>query len=75
MCDADIADQIAHVASPKNVSHHAHLLVHVEHAAIHGDNAGGILAPVLQQLQAVIKQLVDGLMRENTDDATHDGCL
>jgi hypothetical protein len=42
-----IADQVAHVAGAEHVAHHAQLLVHVEHAAVHGDDAGGILAPVL----------------------------
>jgi hypothetical protein len=44
----------------------------VKHAAFHGDDTGGILSTMLQQLQAVIKQLINGLVRVNADDATHD---
>ena len=71
MGNAYVAHQIAHVPGTEHIPHHAQVLVHVEHAAIHGDDAGCILTPVLQELQAVIKHLVDGLVRNNADDAAH----
>ena len=35
------------------------------------DDAGRVLAAVLQQQQAVVEQLVDGRVRDDADDAAH----
>ncbi|MFM2065281.1 MAG: hypothetical protein RLZZ584_190 [Pseudomonadota bacterium] len=58
LAQADIARQRAHVAGAEDVAHHAARLVHEELGAARGDDAGGVLAAVLQQQQCVIDQLV-----------------
>jgi hypothetical protein len=72
MGDTDVARQVAHVAGTEYVAHHTKMLVHVEHAPIHGDDAGGVLPAMLQQLKPVVEGLVDGLAGKYADDATHD---
>ena len=71
MGDAHVAEQIAHVAGAEHVAHQAVALVHVEGAALAGDDAGRILAAVLQHQQAVIEQLVDGVFRHYTENSAH----
>ena len=57
--DAGVAGEIAHVAGAEYVAHHADVFVHVERIVFDGNDAGGVLAAVLQHLQAVVQQLVD----------------
>ena len=71
LAQADIARQGAHVARAKHVAHHALGLVHVKLAPLLGDDASGILTPVLQQQQSVIDQLVDGGFADDADYAAH----
>jgi hypothetical protein len=40
-----------------------------------GCNARRILTAMLQQQQSVIQQLIDGIMRDDADDATHGALL
>ena len=47
------------------------VIVHGEHAAVIGCNARRVLAAVLQEQQCVVEDLVDGIMRDDADDATH----
>jgi hypothetical protein len=67
--------QAAHVARAKDVAHHAARLVHEALGALHRDDAGRVLAAVLQQQQRVVDQLVDGRLRYHADDAAHGGVL
>jgi hypothetical protein len=60
MCDTGIAHQRAHVAGAEHIAHHAAALVHVKGLATGGDNTRRILPTVLQHLQSVIQQLIDG---------------
>ena len=71
LAEPDRAGQPAHVAGAKDVAHHAARLVHEALGALHRDDAGGILAAVLQQQQRVVDQLVDGRLRDDADDAAH----
>ena len=71
LAEPDIARQRTHVARAKHVTHHALGLVHVELASLLGDNAGGILATVLQQQQAVVNQLVNRGFADDADYAAH----
>ena len=71
LAQAAIARQRAHVAGTKHVTHHALGLVHEELALLLGDDAGRILAPVLQQQQGVIDQLINRGVADNTNDSTH----
>jgi hypothetical protein len=52
LAQAHVARQRAHVAGAEHVAHHALGLVHEELAALLGDDAGRVLAAVLQQQQA-----------------------
>jgi hypothetical protein len=63
--------QRAHVARAEHVAHHALGLVHEELAVLLRDDAGRVLAAVLQQQQGVVDQLVDGRVADNADDSTH----
>ena len=71
LAQADIARQCPHVARAEDVAHHALGFVHEELALLLGDDARGILPPVLQQQQRVIDQLVHGRMTDNANDSTH----
>ena len=71
MADADGALQVAHVPGAEDVAHQAAALVHVEGAAFGCDDAGGVLAAVLQHLQSVVEQLIDGRLGDDADDSTH----
>jgi hypothetical protein len=71
VADADRAREVAHVPGAKDVADVAAALVHVEHRALAGDDAGGVLAAVLQQQQRVVEQLVDGRVSGDADDSAH----
>ncbi len=59
----------------KTSRHQAVRLVQVELTALRGSDAGRILAPMLQQQQAVIEQLVDRPAPHNPYDSTHGNFL
>jgi hypothetical protein len=63
--------QRAHVARAEDVAHHALGLVHEELAIQLRDDARSVLAPVLQQQQGVVDQLIDRRVADNADDSTH----
>jgi hypothetical protein len=44
----------------------------MESTALRGDDAGGILAAVLQELQTVIEQLIDRALCDYAYDSAHD---
>ena len=67
MGNAHVADQVAHVACAENVPYQAAALVHLEFAAVRGDDAGCVLSPVLQDQQPVIKQLVYRRLRDDAE--------
>ena len=67
--------QAAHVARAEDIAHHAARLVHEALGALHGDDAGSVLAAVLQQQQRVIDELVDRRGGDRADDAAHGGSL
>ena len=73
--DAGVAHERAHVAGAEDVAHEPAALVHVERAFVGGDDAGGILAAVLQHQQPVVEQLVDGRLGDYADDSTHASAL
>jgi len=53
--DTDATAQAAHGGLVEHVTHQAVALVQAQTRAIHGGNAGGVLATVLQHGQTVIK--------------------
>ena len=63
--------QRAHVARAERLAHLPARLRHVEDGAVGGGDAGRVLAAVLQQEQAVVDLLVDGLGGDDADDAAH----
>ena len=71
MTDAGIAGELAHVPSAENVAHVARSLVHVKHGAFARDDAGRVLAAMLQQEQAVVQKLIDRRMGYGADDSAH----
>ena len=75
MANAGVAEQIAHVAGAEHVARHALGLVLVEHRAIGGHDAGGVLPAMLQRHQAVVDQLVHRAVRNDADHTTHGSIL
>ena len=71
VAEADVAEQRAHVARAERLAHLPARLRHVEHGAVGGRDAGRVLAAVLQEEQAVVDLLVDGLGGDDADDAAH----
>ena len=71
LAQAAVARQRTHVAGAEHIAHHALGLVHEKLALLLGHDAGRILAPVLQQQQGVIDQLVDRGVANNTNNSTH----
>ena len=74
VADADVAEEVAHVARAEHVAHVAARLVHVERRAVVGDDAGGVLAAVLQQQQPVVEHLVDRRVGDDAYDSAHVRC-
>ena len=68
---AHIALQVAHVTGAEYVAHQAGAFVHVEGPTFRCDDAGRILAAMLQQLQAVIQQLVNRCLRYYAENTAH----
>ena len=74
VADADMAQEIAHVARAKDVADVAARLVHVKRRAVVGHDAGGVLAAMLQQQQPVVEHLVDRRMGDDAYDSAHERC-
>ena len=68
----DIARQCAHVAGAENVAHHALGLVHEKFTTQLRDDARRVLPAVLQQQEAVIDQLINRSVTDNTNYSAHD---
>ena len=75
LAEAHRAGQRAHVAGAEHVAHHAARFLHEALGALHGDDAGRVLAAVLQQQQRVVDQLVDWRLRDHSDDSAHGSFL
>jgi hypothetical protein len=71
MRNAAGSQQRTHVAGAKHIANHAATLVHVKSGPLGSHDAGRILPAVLQYQQTVIKQLVDLILRNNTQYAAH----
>ena len=69
------ARQRPHVPRAEHILDHPPRLVHETLGALHGDDAGRVLAAVLQQQQRVVDELVDGRSGNHADDAAHGGWL
>ena len=72
MRDARITQQRAHIARAKHIAHQPVVLVQMEGMAVQRGDTGGILTAVLQDLQAVIQQLVGWCLRDHSENATHE---
>jgi hypothetical protein len=59
MGNAHIAGKTAHIAGAKYIAHQPHALMHVEGITLGRGNAGGVLTPVLQQLQPIVEELIN----------------
>ena len=73
MADAHLALETQHVALLEHVPHQAVVLAQVDAPAFAGEDAGGILAAVLQDQQTVIDGLVYRTFGQYADDAAHAG--
>jgi hypothetical protein len=71
MRDAGLALKIAHVARAEHVAHQPAALLHVEGALQGSDDAGRVLPAVLEHEQAVVEQLIDRRLRDDSDDSAH----
>ncbi len=65
------SEQAAHVTGAVGLTHLAAGALHVDDAAVGGRDTGRVLAAVLQQTQGVVDLLVDGVRRDDADDAAH----
>mmetsp|Transcript_9055 Transcript_9055/g.25942 ORF Transcript_9055/g.25942 Transcript_9055/m.25942 type:complete len:200 (-) Transcript_9055:74-673(-) len=77
VADAHVPAQLEHVVLLEDVPHQAVVLSEMQPEALCRDHAGSILAPVLQDREAVEQQLVDvGLLvgEEQTQNSAHLGC-
>jgi hypothetical protein len=71
VADADVAAQLLHVPLHEHVADESVFLARTECAVPVGHDPGGILAAMLQDHQRVIQPLIDRLMTDDADDATH----
>ncbi|MNQ74601.1 hypothetical protein D3C85_893620 [compost metagenome] len=71
MADARRALQRTHVTRTEDVTHEAVGFVHGKHTAVIGRNPCRVLTAMLQEQQCIIEQLIDRLMGNDADDATH----
>jgi hypothetical protein len=71
MTDADIARQPQHVTLVKNVSHQAIALPNVQPVFTPGNDARGILTPVLEDRERIVDGLVDRAFANDSYDAAH----
>ncbi len=69
--DAGFAGKRAHIPGAKHVAHHPGSLVHVKRLVFRRDDPGCVLAPVLQQQQPVVQQLIDRRLRHDSENAAH----
>jgi len=71
MTDADIAEQLLHVALLEDIAHQAVILAQEQLAAMTGHDTGSVLATMLKHGKRVIQRLIDVRLTDHTDDATH----
>src|SRR5690606_4841937 len=71
MADADAPRQQPHLRLHEHVLHQAVALVDVQPVAVHGGDAGRVLATVLQDLQRVVQAGGDRPVADDSDDAAH----
>ena len=71
MRDARVAAERAHVARAEYVAHHAAALVHVEGRAFGRDDAGRVLAAMLQHQEPVVQDLVHSAASDYTEYSAH----
>src|SRR5690606_41252431 len=71
MADADAPRQQPHLRLHEHVLHQAVALVDVQPVAVHGGDAGRVLATVLQDLQRVVQAGGDRPGADDSADAAH----
>src|SRR5699024_1379555 len=55
----------------KDIPHQSAVLALIEPAPVPGDDAGGILSPVLEHREGIIEILVDALPADDAHDSAH----
>ena len=71
VADAHGAFELQHMPGVEHIPHQAVVLAQIHPIAVAGDDAGGVLTPVLDDGQAVVQGLIDRVRAENSDDAAH----
>src|SRR5947209_6992457 len=71
MANSHHSDKITHVACAKDIAHHSTALVHMKGTTVSRDNAGGILATMLQYKKSVIEKLINRTFSNNPNNSTH----
>ena len=71
MTDTDVSLEIDHMTRAKNIPGKPVVFTQMQTVPLHGDNARSVLPPMLQNHERIIECLIDGAIRENSDDATH----
>ena len=71
MPDSHVSDERTHVSRAKHIPYQTAALVHVEGVALRSDNTSRILAPMLEDQQSVIKELVDWSICDQTQNSAH----
>src|SRR5437016_9090497 len=70
MTNGDLPDHIMQNVSFENLGDQSHAPVSVELFAVRGDNAGAFLAPMLQGVQAIVRQFRRVRMAVNAENST-----
>ena len=71
MADTHITGQIDHVPGAEDIPRQAVVLAHMQLSSIHDDNAGGVLATMLQHQQGVVERLIDRAFTKNSNNTAH----
>ena len=74
VADADVAEEIAHVARAEHVADVAARLVQVKRRAVVGDDPGGVLSAMLQEQEPVVQHLIDRRVGDDAYDSAHEQC-
>ena len=69
VADGHLADQVVQDVAVEDLRHQAHALVRAKLPAVGGDDAGALLAAMLQGVEAVVGQLRGVRMAVNAEDA------
>ncbi len=71
MADTDISRQAKHMPGAKDIPHQTIALALLQTVRAPGHDAGRILAAMLENGERIVNRLIDGTLRNDTDNAAH----